>query len=182
LCVDALILIALLSMAAAPARAAFTGPYALDNFSLFNTNADGSVSSPDGVSNLILTGGNNGSGLPGSTYFLIFAAAPSWVSFQFEQTTDDDPTIPELDTGGYLIGPKFTALATVPASGDARFFVEGGQGFGFGMLTDDNWGGAATLTITEFDVQPVPEPGTGIAVLGGVLAICYGARRRRSPL
>jgi len=73
-----------LSFAAVPhAKASFIGVYAVDMFTLSNTNANGSAITPDGGLSLLLTGGNTGSGLSGTTGFTVAAAASGVVEFQF---------------------------------------------------------------------------------------------------
>lgn len=175
-------IVLLLLLSAAPARAAFTGVYALDNFTLLNTNADGTQSSTDGVTNLTLTGGNNGTGLPGSTYFLTLAPVPAFVSFSFVHTTDDDPLIPELDISGYLVGGSFWSLSGTAIAGTGGFAVAAGEGFGFGIETADNWGGSAYLTITDFEVQAVPEPGTCTILVFALTGLITLRLARRSGL
>ena len=57
------LVLAAIGFLAPSAHAGFVGPYSLGNFTLLNTNADGSASTLDGGLSVNLTGGNNGSGL-----------------------------------------------------------------------------------------------------------------------
>jgi hypothetical protein len=155
------------------AQGAFVSPYELGNFVLLNTNADGSWTSPDGDETLILTGGNNGSGVEGNTYFLMFAPQTIFVSFHFSWQTED--LFPEFDLGGYLSGGNFHSLTDMATMGNAGFIVPQGQGFGFGVRTLDNWGGAGSLTVTNFQVSDAtastPEPSTVVPLM--LVAGCF---------
>ena len=153
---------------AVPASAGFVGDYDLSTFTLINTNADGAWSTPDAGLTLALTGGNNGSLLPGQTYFLTMALENSQISFHYLKTTLDDPTLPEVDVGGYVLG-RFWPLTLTSDEGDASFTVSKGQGFGFSVQTADNSFGPATLHISDFRVLPVqsqvPEPRSTLPLL-----------------
>lgn len=176
----ALPLIALLVSMNAPVQGAFTGDYDLNNFTLINTNADGSWSTPDNGATLLLTGGNNGSGNLGTTFFIMFAPEPVVVSFDYSISTLDDPLHPEYDIGGYLAAGKFFPLTLLSPSGSKSFSVGAGQGLGFAVETADNWGGAATLSITGFNVSQVsgvPEPAYTLA-MPLLMAVAYLARRQ----
>ena len=165
------------------AKAAFTGDYALNRFPLTNTNADGSVTTPDGGLSIVLTGGNNGSGIPGTTDFVTSATGAGTVRFQYSYSALD---FPGLDFGGYLLAGAFTQLAdTDGQSGTAQFTVTAGRSFGFRVGTRDNTGEPGILTLSNFTApsgtgSPVPEPGTasllGLAA-GGAVAAQWRLRR-----
>src|SRR5262245_53510764 len=73
-----------LSMVLAPqAWGAFIGDYAPGRLTLTNTIADGFVTTATGGSVLFLTGGNNGSGVAGTTDITVEAAAAGLVRFHF---------------------------------------------------------------------------------------------------
>ena len=162
----------------APLQAAFTGNYALGNFSLINNNADGSVLTPDGGLSIVLTGGNNGSGLFGTTDLIAPAAASGTVQFQYSYSSLD---MPGADEAGYLVGGVYTQLAdTSGQSGTAMFQVNGGQLFGFRMVTQDNTMEPGILTVSNFSAPSsaagpaVPEPATGplmFALAGAAIAV-----------
>ena len=80
------------------AKAAFTGDYDLSNFTLTNVNADG-FATINGSGALALTGGNNGSGLPGFTDLTIASRGAGTASFNYEYTSADEPG---FDLVGYL--------------------------------------------------------------------------------
>src|SRR5262252_4296042 len=81
------------------ANAAFVGAYALGNFTLLNQNADGTAVTMDGGLSVVLTGGNNGSGLQGYADLFITAAGTGTVQFQYSYFSLDDPS---FDAAGYL--------------------------------------------------------------------------------
>ena len=176
-----------------PATAgSFTGSYDLSNWTLINTNADGSAMTPDLGLSLILTGGNNGSGNPGITDFVITAPASGTISFQWNYSSLD-ATTPVCgpfgnlicDDGGYLLNSVYTGLAddTTQGSGSTSFLVTSGESFGFRINTADNQGEPGILTITDFSGPvdaSVPEPGTFSVVLG--LAAMAGIVKWRGKL
>ena len=154
------------------AKADFTGPYALGNFTLTNTHlnpaevipADGFAEVTPGGGSLILTGSNTGSGLlsGANTYLTIASQGTGLVSFSWSYSSLD---IPQFDVGGYIRNSVFTALAdTNGASGSTTFPVSLGQVFGFGVQTVDNQGEPGILTISNFSApvaaSAIPEPGT----------------------
>ena len=165
-------------------RAAFIGAYALNNFTLTNTDnggfpsfTDGSVMSPNGGLSIVLTGGNSGSGLAGMTDLVINAAAAGAVQFQWSYSSLDAPG---FDIAGYLLGSNFATLAdTDGVSGSAMFTATLGQRFGFRVKTLDNQGEPGILTITDFSApfngSPVPEPAT--AAMFAVAAAAITAQR-----
>ena len=164
-----------------PAQAAFTGAYALNQFTLTNMNADGKAITPDGGLSIVLTGGNNGSGQAGTTDLVAFAAGAGTVQFHYSYSSLD---FPGADFAGYLLGAAltFTQLAdTDGQSGNAMFAVSNGQKFGFRVGTQDNTGEPGILTISSFiapaGTPSVPEPGTApmllLAVAGASLAAAY---------
>jgi hypothetical protein len=178
-----------------PAKAgSFTDTYDLSNWTLIDTNADGFDMTPDAGLTLILTGGNNGSGSPGVTDFVINAPAAGLVQFNWSYTSMDATTpvcgpmsnLP-CDDGGYLLGTVYTQLAddttwSTVGSGTVSFAVTSGQSFGFQVDTADNLNEPGVLTITDFS-GPVstdaPEPGTLSVALGLSAAIVLARWRKR---
>ena len=166
------------------AHAGFVGDYALNQFTLANTNADGFVSTPDNGLTAVLTGGNNGSGLPGTTDLLTTATGTGTVAFHYTYSALD---FPGFDYAGYLVDSAFMQLAdTDGQSGDATFTVTAGQMFGFRVGTLDNSGEPGILTISNFSAPSggggaVPEPGTALILCTGLaVAAAYGRCRRRA--
>src|ERR1700680_1478193 len=79
---------------AGKAKADFIGNYALSNFQFTNhpASTDGSWSNPDGLGQtLVLTGGDNGSGSPGTTDFIMLTPIPvsGNIQFNFSYTSTD---------------------------------------------------------------------------------------------
>jgi hypothetical protein len=164
------------------AHAGFIGDYSLNNFTLVNTNADGFVSTPDNGLTAVLTGGNNGSGEPGTTDLLTTATGTGTVAFHYTYSALD---FPGYDYAGYLVNSAFTQLAdTDGQSGNASFMVTAGQIFGFRVGTLDNTGEPGILTISNFSAPSgggaVPEPGTAPIVFMGLAAAVYYRCRRRA--
>jgi hypothetical protein len=166
---------------ASSATAAFIGPYDLANWSLINTNGDGSVMTPDGGQSIVLSGPNNGSGLGGSTDILIAAASAGLCQFDWSYSSLDGSG---FDSAGYLAAGAFSPLAdTTGELGSAAFVVNAGDEFGFRVLTVDNWGEPGILTISRFDVSQVvatPEPGSFVLCLSAAAAFGFGYRRIRT--
>jgi hypothetical protein len=176
-----LLLLSVLMAGAAlvPQAKAASIPYPLSDFVCTNSNADGGAVSPDGGISVILTGGNNGSGLSGTTDLLAIATGPGPIEFQYIYFSLDAPT---FDRAGYLIGDQFTPLAdTTGQFGSASFLVMGGDIFGFRVATDDNNGEPGVFTISDFSVAStaVPEPATLPLVLAAAMAMAVGIRRGR---
>jgi hypothetical protein len=174
------------TLAVAPqAKAAFIGDYALNRFTLTNTNADGSAMTPDGGLSIILTGGNTGSGQPGTTDLVTAATAAGLVQFQYSYSALD---FPGFDFGGYLVGGAFSKLAdTDGQSGTAMFTVNSGQTFGFRVATQDNTGEPGILTVSNFSAPSgpatsVPEPGTAPVLVMMAAAIVAAAHWRVSRM
>lgn len=162
-----------------PAHAlGFTTPYAPANFTLTNTNADGSVDTSGVPNSIELIGGNNGSGLFGSTSYLTTAATAGLVSFNWNYLTRDLDG-PSWDPFGYILNGVFTQLTANAGpdnqSGFVSFNVALGDSFGFEVRTVDNRFGRASATISNFNVQAIPTP----ALLPGLIGLGLGALRKR---
>jgi hypothetical protein len=173
-----LLLVLMAGAALQPQAKAASIPYPLSFFVLTNSNADGNVFSPDGGISAILTGGNNGTGLSGTTDLLAIATGSGSIQFQYIYSSAD---LPAFDRAGYLIGQLFTPLAdTDQQFGTATFLVMGGDTFGFRVETDDNTGEPGVFTISDFTVDStaVPEPATLPLVLAA-MAMAAGIRRGR---
>ena len=173
------VLACMLSLAL-PARASFIGLYSLANFTLINSDLTGGTSgtngfaiSPDGGLSVMLTGGNSGSGLAGTTDLIINAAAAGLVQFQYSYASADSPG---FDFSGYLLAGNFFPLSdsngicnAASCPGMAHFAVSVGQSFGFRLGTMDNQGEPGILSISSFSAPgndtPLPEPGNGVAMV-----------------
>jgi hypothetical protein len=168
-----LVAVVLVASAAAPhADASFIGAYAVGNFNLANTNADGFVAL-NGAGSLVITGGNDGSSIPGITDFSLIAPATGTVSFNYAYSSLD---FPGFDFSGYVVD-TFTLLANSDGeSGSASFLVTNGQLFAFRVSTLDNTGEPGVLTISDFNAPnatagDVPEPSSLISAVLGLAAL-----------
>ena len=168
----------------APVQAAFVNSYAPENFTLNNSAfTDGyAIPAADG-SVVMLTGGNSGSGEPGTTDYTIKAVASGLVSFTYNYGTNDDPG---WVSAGYLLDSVYTVLSDTaglpPAT--AQFVVNSGQTFGFRVWTKDNQNFPGIVYISDFsapeapvDPATVPEPGTAAAMVTGLAALALSRRR-----
>jgi hypothetical protein len=160
------------------ADAAFVADYAVSNFTFTNINADGSVALlPSGV--LVLTGGNNGSGLFGRTDFTVPAAGAGAVSFNYDYSSLD---FPGFDFAAYLLLGSFAQFADSDGmSGAVTFSVNEGDVFGFRVATDDNGGEPGIVRISNFNApagSSVPEPGTFPMIMAAAISLAFGRRVR----
>jgi len=154
------------------------------NFELCNSGGlipNGYVSSPDPTT-LILTGTNDGSGLPGTTTLTIASEASGFFDFNWSFSTFDTPG---SETAGYLLNGTFFKLADT--DGESCFnpvcspplSVVAGETIGFEIMSLDNTGSAGILTITSFSAPAsavAPEPGTLVLLLIGTVGV-FAARR-----
>ncbi|MBY0504750.1 MAG: PEP-CTERM sorting domain-containing protein [Bryobacteraceae bacterium] len=160
-------------------HAAFIAPYAPGNFTLTNIQADGIMDfRPNG--SLVITGGNDGSILPGSTRVLATAAGSGLVTFNFSYSVLDDAF---FEVAGYMLGNTRFEFADRNGVADVvSFSVNAGQTFGFYVDTVDNLGEPGYLTITNFEAPlgsggaPVPEPSTWLSA--GLALLCVAAHRK----
>ncbi len=191
-------------LALAPqAKASFLGYYDVDlgNWVLLNSSdpgTDGTAVPADGNLSLVLTGGQDGSGNPGVTTFLIAAPTTGFVSFDWSYTSNDfntpacvAPSFDQIcDTAGFRLGSTFTYLAddtsqfTTGWSGSvAPFSVTAGQMFGFEVDTADNQGEPGILTISNFNAPAaVPEPGTALLLFAGIALTVSTQRWKKRSL
>ncbi|QZZ22774.1 PTPA-CTERM sorting domain-containing protein [Leptothermofonsia sichuanensis E412] len=161
-----------------PAHAlGFTTPYAPANFTLTNTNADGSVDTSGVPNSITITGGDNGSFTFGLTDYVTTATTAGLVSFNWNYGTRDSS--PFWDPFGYIVNGVFTQLTNSAGptiqNGSVSFNVALGDSFGFRIRTVDNLAGRASATISNFNVQAIPTP----ALLPGLIGLGLGALRKR---
>src|ERR1019366_6099274 len=149
------------------------------NFTLINDNADGSLGMAPDVQSFVLTGGNNGSGLPGTTEVSVTATSSSLLKFAWFYSSLD---IPGLDSAGYSLGTSRIQLANSDgSSGSLSVVVNAGETYGWWADTVDNTGEPGILTVQlAGPVAQVPEPDTVSLVFAGLLMIMYGSYRGRS--
>lgn len=181
----AVTLFLLATVCAIPVKASFTGYYDLNNWSVFNSSADGWITSAHSGDTLVLTGGNDQSGNTGLTYAWLIAPSNLFVSFSYTflslDALEDDPAHPVWDIGGYVNSGIFFPLSLdTTAANNRSFRVRSGEIFGFGVKTVDNWGGPGQLSVTDFDVRSVPEPSAEWPMLVVMGSAAVAARRLRS--
>lgn len=175
--------------------AAYAGPITA-GFSLVNTNADGSVTTPSVLfpgdsSSFDLTGGNNGSGLTGQTEYIGTAASAGVVQFLWSYTScyppNEQPPSPACDSPGYdwtgyLVDQNLTQLTDTDTGGlvaSASFAVSEGSVFGWYVGTLDNMGEPGTVTVSDvlFTATSVaPEPGS-LSLCMACIAVVAAVRR-----
>ena len=168
-------------MGATSAKADFSGPYDVMNFTLTNTDADGSVDTSGAPNSIVLTGGNDSSFLQGTTDFTTIAVADGTVSFNWGYISSD---YSDYDGGGFLLNGVYTELANndtqVPFfDGTFSTTVSAGDIFGFRVRTTDNLFAPGQFGVSNFSgPRAVPEPGSlallALGVAGGALAFRRG--------
>lgn len=178
-----------------PAMAQFIGDYAPANWTTSHVpDASADTGTVDiNLGSITLNGSNSSPSEPGPfsrLEFTIVAPTAGQVSFSWSYVFNDpDPSAtPLFDPAGYRLGTGDAALVqlsddngTANQSGMESFNVSAGQTIGFYVATTDNFGGNATLTISDFTTAPIPEPASVAMMSLGLLGLAtVAARRRRS--
>ena len=152
-----------------------TGAFAPSNWTLTNTEADGSVDTDVSSGTIILTGGNNGSNLPGTTDWTISinSARAGNISFNWGYSTLDTPG---FDSAGYLLNGNYTPLAikdgdfsTSPVSVNVNI----NDIFGFRAATSSNSDGPPVLSVFV-DPPAVPWETDALPIVGSTLLFGIG--------
>lgn len=165
------------------AEANFSGPYDVANWTFQNTggSTNGSVNTSGAPNSILLTGGDTGSGMAGTTDFTIVAVASGTVSFDWTFSSFDSLA---NDFGNFLLNgvPTLLSLSYLPDSGSFSINVNQGDIFGFQCLTTTNMFGAAMLGVSNFNgpTGSVPENGSTLGLLAlGVAGVEILRRRIR---
>lgn len=179
-------ILAALLLSSGMAHAAFTGMFAPAMWT--QTPGTGSVNSFD-TSTLSISSGDDDFSSASNTDVTIALPAAGTVSFAREYvTSDDDPFWDPF----IALTPSAVQL-TVDGGSSAQsgsYSFSGGSGstVGFRIRTFDNFGGSATVRISNFNFDdgggtPAPEPGA-LALVGVALgaAAWVGRRQRRSSV
>lgn len=147
----------------------FTGAFAPSNWTLTNNNADGSVDTTNTSSGtVILTGGDNGSNLPGTTDWTIpiNSARAGNISFNWSYFTLDTPG---FDSAGFLLNGIYTPLAIQDgdfSTSPVSINVSIGDIFGFRAVTSSNSDGPPVFSVFAVPViPPIPEPSMSLGLL-----------------
>ena len=158
----------------------FTGDFEPSKWTLTNINADGSVDTTEASSGtIILTGGDNGSNLPGKTDWTIPINSASEISFDWSYFTLDTPG---FDSAGFLLNGIYTPLAIQDgdfSTSAVSINVITGDIFGFRAATSSNGDGPPVLriySVRDSSSAAVPEPST---ILGAVMGLGFGAFFKR---
>jgi hypothetical protein len=169
-----------LLMSAGPASALFIGPYDVSNWAAIE-NYDATVDVSGAPSTIVLTGaadqGTTVGGASDDLDFTISAVVDTTLQFDWTYTSNDADN---WDWGSFLLDGAETVLANnaaEPAGGTYSTALLAGQVFGFRVHSVDRAYSPGVLTITNFTVMP--EPGTGVLVLAGLIGMTrMGATRR----
>jgi hypothetical protein len=161
---------------AAPAQAVgFSGSYNPNNFTLSNTNGNGTVNTAGAPNSVALTGSDNTSYIAGLTDYTATAAGIGLFSFTWSYSTPDES--PFYDPFSVLVNGVATQLTDDNgASTQSSSFstnVNSGDIIGWRINTFENLFGASTVTISNFSAPAstsVPEPFTTIGTLVGGMA------------
>jgi hypothetical protein len=154
----------------------FAGDFEPSKWTLTNINADGSVDTTNAPLGIILTGGDNGSNLPGTTDWTIPINSASEISFDWSYFTLDTPG---FDSAGYLLNGIYTPLAIQDgdfSTSAVSINVITGDIFGFRATTSSNSDGAPVFSVYAYPPAAVPEPST---ILGAVIGLGFGAFFKR---
>ncbi|WP_013334789.1 PEP-CTERM sorting domain-containing protein [Gloeothece verrucosa] len=157
----------------------FGNAFVSKNWTLINTNANGSIDKSHVTSGIvILTGGNNRSNSSGITDWTIpidFSRAGS-VQFNWSYFTLDTPG---FDSAGYLLNGNYTPLAVKDgeqSTSPVILTLKNGDVFGFRVATASNSDGPGELTIYGTYQTVVPEP---LTILGAGTAVVIGTFFKR---
>jgi hypothetical protein len=159
-----------------PAHAVgFSGSYDPANFTLTNTNSNGSVNTSGAPNSIVLTGSDTAAGGAGNLKYTVTAAGAGTFGFNWNYTTVDSTF---WDPFSVLINGVATQLTNSGGfqneSGTYTQAVNSGDIIGWQVATLDNTGGAPNVTISNFSAPStaVPEPFTIIgSLVGGTAAL-----------
>ncbi|MBW4565402.1 MAG: hypothetical protein KME32_30825 [Mojavia pulchra JT2-VF2] len=162
----------------------FTDVYSTSNWTLTNSNADGTIDDSNATT-VYLSGGNNGSGSNGTTDWTISidSTRAGMLAFDWIYSTLDTEGD---DTAGYLLNNIFYQLAA--SEGEAStspvtVAVNSGDIFGFRVQTLQNNGGAGVFNVNNFQAQPVPyefSPTLGLVMIFGLNGVYWQWRKLQS--
>ena len=167
------------------ANAAFSGDYALANWTFVSSDGGGSfdVSGAPNTARMTSSDIGNAAHHPSTVDATVVAMAESIVSFHGEYLTSDRGG-PAFDTAGFLLNGIYTQLSddfgANFSTDDYSFHVNAGDTFGFRMFSIDSAFGSATGSASNFEVTAVPEPETYAMFMAGLGILGFMARRRKN--
>ena len=150
----------------------FTGSFAIANWSLSNTNADGTVNTASAPASIALTSGNNGSDASGNTNYTVTVPTTGTISFNWSYATTDGAAFdyPNVIVNGVTtLFTGYSTSGTNNQSGTMTVNVTAGQSFSFNMFTFDNTFGSGTVVISNFLVSDLPQL-QWVATNGGTIS------------
>ena len=146
------------------------------------------VGPPDFVTLIGSNIGDGGTaGFHNTSFTIAASSAPqTTVTFDWHYVTDDID--PFWDLAYFVKGGAQFQLPTDGGGGGGdrdqmgsrSFSVGAGEVFGFSIVTTDATLGAATLTISNFQASPVPEPGSLAMLTMGLMVVAAARKRRRA--
>jgi len=150
----------------------FTGSFAIANWSLSNTNANGTVDTAGAPASIVLTSGNNGSEALGNTNYTVTVPTTGTISFNWSYATTDGAAFdyPNVIVNGVTtLFNGYNTNGTNNQSGTMTVNVTAGQSFSFNMFTLDNTFGSGTVVISNFLVSDLPQL-QWVATNGGTIS------------
>ncbi|MBL7771576.1 MAG: T9SS type A sorting domain-containing protein [Chitinophagaceae bacterium] len=144
--------------------AGFQQGYAPANWTLSQTNSNGTVVTTGAPANIQLKSGTIGNGNPGSTNYAITVGCSGTISFNWSYSTPDfaynDYPKYKLNGNAAVIFPTFDINGGSTQSGTFSLAVSPGDVFMLQMYTEDNDPFQATTTFTNFSGPAAPVSGT----------------------
>ena len=148
---------------------------------LVNSNADGFVVKNDAAGNFTLSGGDNQTGMAGSTIYADIATFTQTIFGTFGYSTADGA---RYDTAGYIVKGNRVQLTNdggqKSQNGGFSFLVNAGDEYGFYVDTTDNVYGRGNIAVmSNAFAAAVPEPATWAMMFLGFGMIGAAVRYRR---
>lgn len=132
----------------------FSGVFAPTYWAYSTTNSDGIVNTTNAPSSISITSGDNQLGSSGSTDYSIVIPETGTLSFNWVYNSNDaieyDYPITYVNEL-FTPLPDFDIMGPKPQNGIFTLPVTQGTVFKLSMITEDNFGGAATITISNFN-------------------------------
>jgi hypothetical protein len=140
----------------------FEYTYAPANWYFFQTptTSNGVVNTSKAPASIAMTSSNNGSGLAATTSYAITVYCAGTVSFNWNYTTPDgalyDKPQYKINGGASVPFTGFSNSGGNTQSGTVSLSLNAGDVLFLEAFTSDNYSGACTTTITNFDAPSIP--------------------------